>query len=197
MVGTSLARLRPSLRPGPWPLPVIASAAKQSISPHVLKHGLLRCARNDGDIVSRSRDMFCPSFASSFAPSNYEGAGKTGCVPHPRSRVRYAQQELCTRAYRFGGSIPAFPAQWLYGLYRALPGENGSFASVARVRLSPFPDLTPAVAASEPHDFTVRLRRAPSLAPSASIASHRAFVTIASAPQSCGGDGRSYGANFG
>jgi len=29
-----------------------------------------------------------------------------------------------TRAYRFGGSIPAFPAQWLYGLLRALPGER-------------------------------------------------------------------------
>ena len=26
----------------------------------------------------------------------------------------------CTRAYRFSGNTPAFPAQWLYGLYRAL-----------------------------------------------------------------------------
>jgi hypothetical protein len=35
-----------------------------------------------------------------------------------------------TRAYRFSGSIPAFPAQWFYGLLRALPGEPGSFATV-------------------------------------------------------------------
>jgi hypothetical protein len=30
----------------------------------------------------------------------------------------------CTRAYRFSGNTPAFPAQWLYGLYRPLPGER-------------------------------------------------------------------------
>jgi hypothetical protein len=29
-----------------------------------------------------------------------------------------------TRAYRYRRSIPAFPAQWLYGLLRALPGER-------------------------------------------------------------------------
>jgi len=30
----------------------------------------------------------------------------------------------CTRAYRAAGNTPAFPAQWLYGLLRALPGER-------------------------------------------------------------------------
>src|SRR5258708_39028997 len=29
-----------------------------------------------------------------------------------------------TRAYRFSGNTPASPAQWLYGLYRALPGDE-------------------------------------------------------------------------
>ena len=29
------------------------------------------------------------------------------------------------------GGNPTFPAQWLYGLYRALPGESGLVASVA------------------------------------------------------------------
>src|ERR1700682_5385327 len=29
-----------------------------------------------------------------------------------------------TRAYRFSGEHPAFPVQWFYGLYRALPGER-------------------------------------------------------------------------
>ena len=86
-----------------------------------------------------------------------------------------------TRAYRNGWSIPAFPAQWLYGLLRALPGERlfclrrprEAFASRG---------LDASTTAPEPHDFTVRVRRATSLAPSASIASHRAFVTFASAP---------------
>src|ERR1700675_1108027 len=29
-----------------------------------------------------------------------------------------------TRAYRFSGEHPAFPAQWFYGLLRALPGDR-------------------------------------------------------------------------
>ena len=29
-----------------------------------------------------------------------------------------------TRAYRYSRSIPAFPAQWFYGLCRALPGDE-------------------------------------------------------------------------
>jgi hypothetical protein len=29
------------------------------------------------------------------------------------------------------GGNPTFPAQWLYGLYRALPGESGFVVSVA------------------------------------------------------------------
>jgi len=42
---------------------------------------------------------------------------------HPRSRVRFAQTKLHT-SIQGSGSIPAFPAQWLYGLLRALPGER-------------------------------------------------------------------------
>ena len=54
---------------------------------------------------------------------NLEGAGKTGCLLHPRSRVRFAQTKRHT-SIQGSGSIPAFPAQWLYGLLRALPGER-------------------------------------------------------------------------
>ena len=56
-------------------------------------------------------------------PSKTEGAGKTGCALHPRSRVQVAR-EVRTRAYRSSGEHPAFPAQWLYGLCRALPGDE-------------------------------------------------------------------------
>ena len=41
-----------------------------------------------------------------------------------RGLVCYMHKEKRTRAYRFSGSSPAFPAQWLYGLYRALPGDE-------------------------------------------------------------------------
>jgi hypothetical protein len=33
-------------------------------------------------------------------------------------------QRVRTRAYRFSGGNPAFPAQWFYGLLRALPGDE-------------------------------------------------------------------------
>ena len=44
------------------------------------------------------------------------------CKMHERKR---------TRAYRFSGGYPTFPAQWLYGLYRALPGERIRVVTVA------------------------------------------------------------------
>jgi len=64
-----------------------------------------------------------PSFAGNFPPSKTEGAGKTGCALHPRSRVRIAQNKVHT-SIQGSGEHPAFPAQWLYGLYRALPGDE-------------------------------------------------------------------------
>jgi hypothetical protein len=36
-----------------------------------------------------------------------------------------------TRAYRFSGGYPTFPAQWLYGLCRDLPGERIRLVTVA------------------------------------------------------------------
>ncbi len=52
-----------------------------------------------------------------------EGAGNAGCTLHPRSRVQSCAKKR-TRAYRFSGGNPAFPAQWLYGLCRDLPGDE-------------------------------------------------------------------------
>ena len=72
-----------------------------------------------------------------------------------RGLVCNSAQRTRTRAYRFSGEHPAFPAQWLYGLLRALPGErlfchrrpSGNFASQ---------ELDASTAASGPHDFAVR-----------------------------------------
>jgi hypothetical protein len=52
-------------------------------------------------------------------------------------------KEICTRAYRAAGNTPAFPAQWLYGLLRALPGERLFCLRRPREAL-PLPDLAPA-----------------------------------------------------
>ena len=100
------------------------------------------------------------------------------CVVVPRERgsrecrMRAAPAVSCakmcerkrTRAYRFSGGTPAFPAQWLYGLLRAprriglcclrRPRIAGS-AAPGRADL-PSADLTPTAETSGPHDFTVR-----------------------------------------
>ena len=60
---------------------------------------------------------------------------------------------------RYSRDIPAFPAQWLYGLLRALPGERRFFATVAKPAQAGRIDAT--VAAPGPHDFAVRRRVSP------------------------------------
>jgi hypothetical protein len=64
-----------------------------------------------------------PEVCIFFALLEIEGAGKTGCLLHPRSRVRFALTKVHT-SIQGSGNTPAFPAQWLYGLLRALPGER-------------------------------------------------------------------------
>src|SRR6187399_2644470 len=47
-------------------------------------------------MTSHSRGASRPRFASRLPSSRTEGAGKTGCLLHPRSRVRFAQTKLHT-----------------------------------------------------------------------------------------------------
>src|ERR1700759_273703 len=68
------------------------------------------------DKPSRSRGISCPSFASSFAPRNNEGAGNTGCWPHPRA-LRAKEMHFVHASNTGQPKQPAFPAQWFYGLY--------------------------------------------------------------------------------
>jgi hypothetical protein len=104
-----------------------------------------------------------------------EGAGNTGCALHPRSRVQKCTKKR-TRAYRFSGGNPAFPAQWFYGLFRALPGDRAFLPpSPAKVAFRELERQRRGVR-------TTRLRRPPqarsSTAPSASTASRPAYATI-------------------
>ena len=141
-------------------------------------NGLLRrfAPRNDGapfsDTTPHSRGAMRPRFVKSFAQRR-EGAGNAGCLLHPRSRVQKCAKGR-TRVYRYSRSIPAFPAQWFYGLWRALPGDefllppslaNGWFAWPGRA-LQTSASLTPATGArttrfcrTQPPDFALnRLR---------------------------------------
>src|ERR1700738_795815 len=54
------------------------------------------------------------------------------------------------------GKRPAFPAQWFYSLYRALPGDRACLPPSPR-RINPA-KLDASVGASGPHDFAVRIR---------------------------------------
>ena len=83
------------------------------------------------DMRSQPRGMFCPSYASRFTPSKRKGAGKTGRRLAPA--VHCAKRVLKKAAQRHTGEAkrPAFPAQWLYGLCRALPGERCTIAPIA------------------------------------------------------------------
>jgi hypothetical protein len=102
-------------------------------------------------------------------------------------------KKMRTRAYRFSGGNPAFPAQWFYGLLRALPGD--------RAFLPPSPadvtaNLTPA-SGRQDHTTSPSAGKAPSSsAPLASTASCPASVTISSRP-SVGQDGASYKGDLG
>jgi hypothetical protein len=69
------------------------------------------------------------------------------------SRAKGIKQKR-TRAYRFSGSSPAFPAQWFYGLLRDLPGETSSIATVASQIISR--QAWRQRRAPEPRDFAVR-----------------------------------------
>jgi hypothetical protein len=84
---------------------------------------------------------------------------------------------------------PSIPRAMVYGLLRALPGDRALLTpSLADYSTS----LTPTAEASGPHDLTVRLWCLPSSAPSASIASCPASVTIASRPSEWGQDKNGY-----
>jgi len=90
------------------------------------------------------------------------------------------------------GSIPAFPAQWLYGLLRALPGER-LFCHRRHAKTN-LRNLTPAPRRQD-HTTSPYASRAYVIARFASTASHRTFVTIAKRP-SIGWDARSYAADL-
>src|SRR5260370_41840547 len=75
---------------------------------------------------------------------------------------------------------PAFPAQWFYGLLRALLGEPGSFATIAREKLGSH-ELGASVGRQD-HTTSPSASATFVFVTSASTASHRTFVPIASRP---------------
>ena len=106
--------------------------------------------------------------------------GKTACAPHPRSRVLLAHRKMHTSIQvRRKPSRPSLRNG--FTAYFVLPGERLFCLRRSPDAFATF-ELNASTTAPEPHDFTVRVRRATSLGPSASIASHCTLVTMADAP---------------
>src|SRR5260370_42680978 len=81
------------------------------------------------NVSPRSRGAIRPSDAWSLPPRKQRAQAKPGarCT---RGLACKVHKGMRTRAYRFSGEHPAFPAQWFYDLLRALLGEPGSFATI-------------------------------------------------------------------
>src|SRR4029078_813366 len=75
-------------------------------------------------------------------PLQTEGAGKTGCALHPRSRVHGSRKWAHEHTGPAGASRPSLRNG--FTAYNVISPENGSFASVAPRKLLPPGALTPA-----------------------------------------------------
>src|SRR2546430_2443736 len=127
------------------------------------------------DAPSRSRDADRPRFASNFPPSKIRGRREDRVLAAPAVSCAIAHWESAHEHTGTGGaSRPSLRSG--FTAYFVLSPVNGSFATVAPKKLAS-QELDASTAASGPHDFAVRFQRV-RLAPFASIASHRTFVTI-------------------
>jgi hypothetical protein len=143
------------------PIRVVASAAKQSIyqlAEAWIASSLALLAmtwvqlRILATYFARGLHLVCPH-------RNQRAQGRPGASRTRGPACRLRNGKSCTRAYRYRRSIPAFPAQWLDGLSRALPGERLFCLRHQRDAFAPR-GLDASTATSGPHDFAVRLRRA-------------------------------------
>ena len=92
--------------------------------------------------VSRSRGAARPKFCWKPCPRNTEGAGKTGCALHPRSRVRLHKSKLHT-SIQVQRKHSGLPRAMALRLIRVRPGDRLSCHHHLR-KLSLPHDLTPA-----------------------------------------------------
>ena len=94
------------------------------------------------------------SFATKPWPSRYQRAQGRPGARRTRGLACKMHKNRRTQAYRFGGNTPAFPAQWLYGLYDFVL-VTGFLATIISVSFR-FHRLDASTGASDPNDFAVR-----------------------------------------
>ncbi len=115
----------------------------------------------------RSRGAWRPSFSIKSSLFETEGAGKTGCPPHPWSACNKKARGRTTGTSRTTG----LPCAMVLRLIRALPGDQ---ALLPPSPLGSSPEqLSASLGAPGPHDFAVRKSRVRLSQALASTASHR------------------------
>ena len=92
----------------------------------------------------RSRDINCPSFASRCCPLQSEGAGKTGCAPHPRSRVLLAHDKKMHTSIQVRREHPGLPCAMALRLTSRSSRRTALLPPSPLGTLSHPKDLTPA-----------------------------------------------------
>ena len=133
------------------------------------------------DVTPHARGMMRPRFARISAPDRRRGRREDRMRAAPAVSCAKSRRKR-TRAYRFSGGNPAFPARWCYGLLRALPGDRALLPPSFARRGSRLCELGASIGAPGPHDFAVRECQRSSFAGSASTASHHAFRDVRNAP---------------
>jgi hypothetical protein len=100
-----------------------------------------RC--NDVALQASLRDLAARcarGLHESFGPIEQRAQGKPGAQC---TRSLVCKKQTHERSHhRFTGNSPAFPAQWFYGLLRALPGDHALLTPSPALLLA---DLTPAL----------------------------------------------------
>src|SRR3954470_16422912 len=128
------------------------------------------------DTPSRPRGVFRPSFASSLHPLVQEGAGKAGCRLAPAVRCAKMVRKETAQQHTGVANHSAFPARWLDGLCRALPGAEFSLASLASQksptprRLTRMPHPQELGRSNDGQDHTVLPYARPAISPPVSTA---------------------------
>ena len=135
---------------------VIASAAKQSIVRHQERMDCFAAlAMTDvgygHDFASSRHDL--PGVLHFVGPRKEKRAQGRPGARCTRGLTCVLHRGTCTRAYRNSGEHPAFPAQWLYGLY-VVALVTGFVCHHHCANCSA--QLDASIGTSGPHDFTVR-----------------------------------------
>ena len=114
---------------------------------------LIRATKSDA--TSRSRGIIWPKFCWKPCPPQFRGRREDRVRAAPAVSCAVCIKKMLHMSIQVWRKPPAFPAQWLYGLYEFAPVTGFVATVIAEEGLLPA-KLDASTGASGPHDFTVR-----------------------------------------